>query len=46
MNGTLKKFFIQLLMYPIITYLKKNQNSRRRQMQAKLTFCGHEMFRN
>ena len=45
MNGTFKKI-IQLLMYSIITYLKKNQNSRGRQMQAKLTFCGHDMFRN
>ena len=45
MNGTLKKI-VQLLMYSIITYLKKNQHSRRRQLQAKLTFCGHEMFRN
>ena len=44
MNGTLIKF-IKLLMYSTL-HILKNQNSRRRQMQAKLTFCGHEMFRN
>ena len=43
MNGTLKKLFNYLC---IPSLHKKNQNSRRRQMQAKLTFCGHEMFRN
>ena len=45
MNGTLKKLF-NYLCIPSLHIKKKNQNSRRRQLQAKLTFCGHEMFRN
>ena len=45
MNGTLKKIYsIIYVFHPYI--FKKNHNSRSRQMQAKLTFCGHEMFRN
>ena len=45
MNGTLKKLF-NYVFHHYIFKKKKKQNSRRRQLQAKLTFCGHEMFRN
>ena len=44
MNGTLKKLFNYLCIPSL--HILKNQNSRSRQLQANLTFCGHEMFRN
>ena len=45
MNGTFKKNYSITYVFHHYIFLK-NQNSRRRQLQAKLTFCGHEMFRN